>query len=1101
MRRQLNLRLLLWALAAFVPAAVVVHLLHGYQVRRHATTLLERGDQALAQGQAEQALADYTRYLGFVPRDIEAREKYIRLLDRTAQPVDLPRVVLAMQELLLDQPELHEVRYRLVHNLIAIGRIADAAHELSVLSGHWRDQAEMQHMLGWCQEARGQYREAAASFRAAIKSDPTRLDSYALLAEVLAERLDAGEEAGQVLDAMVDANPKAHHARLIRARFYEQRHHQPVADRDLDAALALAPDQPQVVLAVAARRQAQGKTSEACTLLEAGIGHNPREPALYQAIAELKMRAGERRAAVTMVTRGLEQLPRDTDLLALQIDLLIDEGDLASAGRQVKELRRLELGAFHPDYLSARIAVARGQWSDALLLLERCRKQLAPASVWAGRVYALQGMCHRHNGDAARELAALRRAVAAEPGWPAAHVALGVALLETGRVEDGLAELESARAAADPPREVWAALVQAQLARNRRLPESLRRWSAVEANLARARAAQPDDRAITILEAEVLAARNDFAGARKALEQARDQARHAQNADLAPLWCALAELAEQEGQSALADRTLLEAQAELSDTAAIRLTRCRLWARRSPAPRVELAALADGLDHLDVNARSRVRRELAYTFTRLGDTPRAEALWQRVAAEQPNDATSRFALVELILQAKQPAEARKHLAALRKVEGPDGTLWRFGTAELLLIEAVADRSKIAEARSLLVELERRQSDWGRVPLLLARAEEMEGRFDQAARRYEQATERGEVQPLVVMRLVQLLLAQQEFLRAEEAIGRFLRQQAMTPALARLGAEVAVGNGNMALARSRAEQAVHLPSRDYRDFLWSAGILRTIGAMSEAEKLLREAVARADHVPDVWIALVEHLAQADRNADAEVVLAEARQKLPADRRLPTLARCHELLHRLEDAEAAWEQALAARPDDFIVLAQAADFYRRADLPDRAEPLLRRLLAPAVAAPAEHAARARRQLAVLLATRNRPEALSLVQGDSTADARVRLFVRGQDPAELPRALSEFQESLRRQAPSPTDRLMLAELFVAAGKVSQARSILEPLATQASPVPQHIARYTEVLLRAGDLDDAVRFVAQLERWEPQAPRTRVLQETLRKRQAEKR
>src|SRR6267378_3501119 len=125
MHRKLNLRLLIGCFVILVPMALLVYLLHGYQVRRSALTLLERGDRASLQGQAQQALAHYTNYLGFVPDDASAREKYLRLFDRVAAPADRGRVVVLMQKLLLEKPELHDVRFRFVHNLISVGRIGD----------------------------------------------------------------------------------------------------------------------------------------------------------------------------------------------------------------------------------------------------------------------------------------------------------------------------------------------------------------------------------------------------------------------------------------------------------------------------------------------------------------------------------------------------------------------------------------------------------------------------------------------------------------------------------------------------------------------------------------------------------------------------------------------------------------------------------------------------------------------------------------------------------------------------------------------------------------------------------------------------------------
>lgn len=1095
MHRKFNLRFVLWSLAVLVPAALAVHLLHGYQFRRHETTLLGRGDQALAQGRTSQALTLYAHYLGFVPGDRDVRLKYVRLLDQVAPPGERPRVILLMQQLLLDRPELYDIRYRLAYNLIGIGRPTDAMHEINALFGHWDNKAELMHMLGWCQEAREQYAEAIASFRESVKLDPTRLDAYALLAQVLTERMHDEAAARQVLNAMVQANAKAYRAYLIRARFESSVNDQRGADADLQAALALAPEQPDVVLAAAERRAAQGKPAEAYALLEEGTRHDPLEPMLYKAMADLKIRAGERTAAVQILARALQQLPHNTDLLTLQTDLRITEGDLTGAARQVRELIRLVPQSFLPDYLQARIAIAKSQWPEAISLLQRCRKQMGPLSMWASRVYAQLGVCYHQTGDRVQELTAFRHAVQAEPTWTMARVGLGIALLENGRGDDAVSELQLAQTAADPPSELWPALGRALLERNRRLPEAQRKWTEVDAVLQRARAVQPDAPDIVILQAEALAARNEFARARQVLRQAEPQ----ETSRLVLLRCAEAELAQLQGKPAEADRILMQTETEVGDRMELRRTRCRLWSGRgATVSRQKLEELANGLEHFKDADRMALWRELAETWNRLGEPARAEELWKRIVAEQPQDVRSRFALAELALRDGQVDEARKLLGELRKIEGAQGMLWRYGTAALRLVEARSDRRKLAEARKLLADLERQYPDWGRVPLLAARADEMEGYFDLAARDYERAVTCGETQPAVVTRLLELLIERQEYLRAEEVLGRYVQQRRLTPELARLGARVALGNGNHVLARARAARAVQPPSRDYREYLWLAHILHACGDDAEAVKVLRTALAGAEHVPDVWVALVEQLGRSGQTAEAEKVLAEARRKLPLATRLLTLARAHESLHQLAEAETEYDQALSAEPNDFIALARSAEFYLRQDRPDRAELLLRRLLTPGVAAPPEPAVRARRELAVVLAHRNRTEALALVDGPSVADERVRLYILGQDPAELPHALKQLTESLKHQPPTPAERLLLAELCLAASKPAQARAALQPLVTQIDAQPQYVARYADLLIRTGDLEGAATYLAQLKRCEPQSPRTRNLAEALRQARA---
>ncbi len=457
---------------------------------------------------------------------------------------------------------------------------------------------------------------------------------------------------------------------------------------------------------------------------------------------------------------------------------------------------------------------------------------------------------------------------------------------------------------------------------------------------------------------------------------------------------------------------------------------------------------------------------------------------------------SRFALVELTLRNGQLDETRRLLGELRRLQAPRGCCGATAPRRCGWPRRAPIAASSPTPASCL-------QGWpGNIPIGAAcrswpRADELDGRFDLAARDYERAVECGETQPAIVTRLLELLIARQEYLRAEEALGRYLQQRPLTPGLARLAAEVALGNGNHALAQARGERAVPPDARDYRDQLWRAHILHGCGEDVEATRLLRAALTGADHVPDVWVALVEQLGRTGQTAEAAKMLAEAGRKLPAASRALTLARAHEALHELADAEAEYKAALAEQRNDFIALSQAADFYLRQDRPDEAEPLLRQLLSPAVAAPAEHTVRARRQLAVVLAHRNRTEALDLLDSAGAGDERVRLYVLGQDPAALPQAVKRFDESLQHRPATPAERLLIAELCLAANKPAQARTVLQPLATQLDPSPQYVARYADVLIRTGDLDAAATYLAQLERWEPQSPRTRTLAAALRQAQ----
>ena len=51
---------------------------------------------------------------------------------------------------------------------------------------------------------------------------------------------------------------------------------------------------------------------------------------------------------------------------------------------------------------------------------------------------------------------------------------------------------------------------------------------------------------------------------------------------------------------------------------------------------------------------------------------------------------------------------------------------------------------------------------------------------------------------------------------------------------------------------------------------------------EAETKLREALGMADKEPEPYVALVQFLARQKRDKDADAVLEQARQQLPAER---------------------------------------------------------------------------------------------------------------------------------------------------------------------------------------------------------------------------
>jgi predicted Zn-dependent protease len=1104
-RRKLNGKLLLWVAAALLVAATGMHLLHAYQSRQNARSLRERAERAAQQGRPQQAFALYDQYLQYEPDDLEAQKKFAELLDRHAPPGGQRSRMIQLAERVLEQADDEELRLRLVHNLIAQQRLSDALHHMKLMVERQPQRAELQHMLGWCYDADGNVTEAVAALREALRLEPRRVGSAVLLSELLAERQGQAEAAAEVMDALVRANPEDYKAHLARYRFRAAQR-DARAGEDLALAGKLAADEPEVILAVAERAAAHGERDQAQARLRQGVERHPEHEALAKALAELEAAAGRKAEAVAVLSSALDKQPSSTALHLLYLEYLLDLGPEydALAVEALDRLRAVPVAPALRDYMQARLDLARERWVRALPLLERARDELGPRSVWAGRVLGLIGACQRQAGDAEAAVVSYRDAVAADPGRVSLRVGLGATLTDAGRPDEAVAVLEPLRRAVELPRDYWVTLGRALLWRNLRLPPTRREWGEIEEAVVKS---SPGGRVDgVLLGAEMRAARGDLPGARQLLDAALQKATQA--AQQAQLWCALADVAYRQQREGEAEQLLQGAEKALGDRIEVRAGRARLWSMRgNSSDRYALLGLEENLSAFQPEDRLRLLRELAEGWQRLGESAQASRVLTAIAREQPADLRSRFALVELALESSKEAEVRRLIAELRKVEG-NGPLARYAEAALKVRQAQREPAKLIEARKELDELARKHGKWGRVPLLLARIDEKERQTDRAVQHYLEALERGEARPTMIRRLLELLLERRDYPRAEEAFMRYGQQQPLTRDLIQTAAEIALGNGNPKQALERARLATLPGSRDYRDPLWLARIEERAGDLKGAEAHLREALGLADYVPEVWIALAAHHAAAGHVRAAEPLLAELQQKLPPDDVPLTLARCRDALRQTAQADSAYQKALAARPTDAGVIVTAAEFYDRLGSDDQVEALWRRLLEPQLKATPEYLAHARRRLAVLLAGRDldsgreahRAEALALLDanrrqlGPNPVDDRLRLFVRGSAAVERSAALDELETALRRQSARADDRVLLARLYEAEGKLAPAREqLMQALSLETRPA-RVLVRLVGVLIRNEELTQAESYLARLEALEPGSTRVAALRESLR-------
>src|SRR5262249_49510277 len=156
----------------------------------------------------------------------------------------------------------------------------------------------------------------------------------------------------------------------------------------------------------------------------------------------------------------------------------------------------------------------------------------------------------------------------------------------------------------------------------------------------------------------------------------------------------------------------------------------------------------------------------------------------------------------------------------------------------------------------------------------------------------------------------------------------LQKQAPSADLTRLLVDISIRRQDFGSAASQALDAVPADSNNYHDHLWLGQVLATSGERAEeAEKHLRRAVELGGDKPESWLLLVQFLVNSKKREQAEGVLADLYSlKATADAFL-TKALCHEALGQLDKAQENYQKALAAQPDDLVVLRGTAGFYLR------------------------------------------------------------------------------------------------------------------------------------------------------------------------------
>ncbi|MHB1424367.1 MAG: tetratricopeptide repeat protein [Gemmataceae bacterium] len=1124
-REKVNLRFLLVLVVAGLLLAAAWYGINRWQVRRHAADLIRQADQAEQQQRPNRAAHFLGLYVSMVPSDIEARARYGLLLERLADSSAARYGALSVfEQVLIRDPERQAIRRRAAALTVELGQFDDAVYHLTPLVADFPNDGEIQDLLGRAYEGRGEHVEAVAHYQKAIAAAPERIEAYLRLARLQRDRLARRRDVETTLEKLIKANGRSYQAYLGRSRFRLEGTPDAAAleaaRRDLDEALRLAPQEPEVLFRAAelAVRLPKGLDQARKYLLQA-LQLRPLFIPAYESLAQVELLANRPDEAVAVFRRGLEKFPNQAELLWNLTSLLIQLGQLDESEKMLERLDKLSVSRPRRDFLRAALRLQRGDWIAARNQLEDVRPLLTDDRQLTVQCDLLLAECCDRAGERETELLICRRAIALDAQQIGARLRLIKTLQLLGRVEEALDECQRLMVGAAPPPAGQLLLAQLMSEHNLRLPADRQKWTEIDRILDRAAETPADAAAAALVKAQTRRARHDIQGAYQTLEKARIKQPRQEE-----LWLASVDLAIADGKLEAARLLLKDAEKQLGEGASSRLVRLRVLLG-SPDSAKALRDLEIGLDKFADEGRARVLAALAEAHLQAGRVAESRRLWKEVAGLRPRDLDARLRCFDLALQENDESAMDQTLASIRRLEGEGGTFGRFDHARYLLWRASrGDKSGLETARIELDAVGKRRPNWSRVFLCLGEVWDLEGQEDLALVHYQRAIELGERQLELVRRVVRMLYDRRRYTEAELVLQRLPEQALLSGDMPQLVAEVSLQSGNYNRALDLARQAVKADSRDYRDFVWLGQILwaaaqraevsesKRRDAEAEAEKALYRAVEMAGNAPEGWVALVQHLVRTRQTDKAEAQIEKARDKLPPTQAPLALAQCYAALNKLDKARQLFDAALKARPDDVAALQIAADFYLRVnDLPE-AERCLRRIIATAKRDRFAEV-KARSLLAVLLAAQggdeHAKEALALVGKPEETDRQSASVL---ETVERERALAvvlsmrpqladqrKAIDILERLSSGPSfsseDRFLLVQLHDRVGNAIKARERMQPLLKTGNP--RYLSYYIHSLLRQGMIVEAQAWMPDLEKVEPSTLRTDVLKARLLKAQ----
>ena len=290
----------------------------------------------------------------------------------------------------------------------------------------------------------GRLEEAKQLYKQTLAREPRHSDALHLLG-VLALQGGNAEEAIQLIGraiAVQGQNP-AYHANLAQAFLALQRIDD--AQAAFQRAAALDPHNPQFATGVASCTAMQGKLGEAEMQLRAVVQGHPDFALAWFNLGNAVREQGRLAEAEVCYRRALEIEPELPDVHSGLGSVLHAMGRFEEAERAYHQHLLAQPNSATGYINLASVLIDRGKFDDAAVIAGQGIERTLGAAAGQPDLQLMLGSALAYQGKFIAALRAFRAAADFAPDHARAHWACGVALLETGNVNEALQQLARAR--------------------------------------------------------------------------------------------------------------------------------------------------------------------------------------------------------------------------------------------------------------------------------------------------------------------------------------------------------------------------------------------------------------------------------------------------------------------------------------------------------------------------------------------------------------------------------------------------------------------------------------------------------------------------------